>query len=309
MTASQQDAFDLTTPHDCAACHGPLQPLGQLGDRQWWRCQDCGFDQAPPDLQPNDRPWVSPSRVMSKIRNPGEQALAWAHLRGERGLPLMDDRERGMAAGRVVHQLAVSLARHRKHAPRGGLPVDWPHPASINPALRGAVEALLEWWNERRPEPLGYELRLASQQLRLRGDIDLAYRCEGCPRCGVHSWTDDDGTVRQERTVGYRRGAVIVDYKLGPNAPASPKNHLNTGGFYRLLWEEDAHRLQLPTSVCRCELVGLDTHGDALPHVVEALGTPAQARAALDWYRALTALEAASYEQAGVDPQNPPLCW
>ncbi len=29
----------------CATCGGPLIDMGQLGERQWFRCRNCGLDQ------------------------------------------------------------------------------------------------------------------------------------------------------------------------------------------------------------------------------------------------------------------------
>ena len=31
--------------HECFFCHGVLMSLGVLGDREWYRCRQCGLDQ------------------------------------------------------------------------------------------------------------------------------------------------------------------------------------------------------------------------------------------------------------------------
>lgn len=39
-----EEAEADASAEDCAMCGGPLQPLGQLGNRLHLRCRNCGID-------------------------------------------------------------------------------------------------------------------------------------------------------------------------------------------------------------------------------------------------------------------------
>ena len=44
MTDYLDDLDDLDDAIACPTCHGPLVPLGAMGNVQWFRCRNCGRD-------------------------------------------------------------------------------------------------------------------------------------------------------------------------------------------------------------------------------------------------------------------------
>ena len=47
--------MEILTEHTCQVCNGPLEVMGDLGEKLWCRCRDCGMWQI---VDLNYEPWV-----------------------------------------------------------------------------------------------------------------------------------------------------------------------------------------------------------------------------------------------------------
>lgn len=40
----EDDEIDYVDQEECPCCHGVSNPIGSLGNTEWYRCEDCGFE-------------------------------------------------------------------------------------------------------------------------------------------------------------------------------------------------------------------------------------------------------------------------
>jgi hypothetical protein len=62
----------MATPLTCPVCGGPGLPLGTLGKRSHFRCQDCGIDFSDSPLGPGEQPSPEAAQELLELIGGGE---------------------------------------------------------------------------------------------------------------------------------------------------------------------------------------------------------------------------------------------